>query len=78
MIPTPTLAKASEEFSCGVMITASHNPPEFNGIKCIDADGTEMPRYKEEEIEKNYYKKSFSNMAWNQVGSMYPRSGAVD
>lgn len=80
MVPTPVVQHyvKSNDIAGGVMITASHNPPEFNGIKCIDADGTEMPRHKEEEIEKNYYKKSFSNMLWDQVGSAYPRSGAID
>ena len=80
MVPTPVVQHyvKSNGIAGGVMITASHNPPEFNGIKCIDADGTEMPRQKEEEIERSYYKKSFSNMSWDQVGSMYPRSGAID
>ena len=59
------------------MITASHNPPEFNGIKCIDSDGTEMPRSKEEEIERLYFTKSFRTMEWNGVGGMRPASGAV-
>jgi phosphomannomutase / phosphoglucomutase len=35
----------------GVIVTASHNPPEFNGIKCIGADGLEVPRETEEAIE---------------------------
>lgn len=35
----------------GVIVTASHNPPEFNGLKCIAADGLEATRDFEEAIE---------------------------
>ncbi len=59
------------------MITASHNPPEFNGIKCIDADGTEMPRGKEEEIERIYFQRSFASKDWREVGRTRQISGAV-
>ncbi|MBO0888352.1 phosphoglucosamine mutase [Candidatus Bathyarchaeota archaeon] len=36
----------------GVMITASHNPPEYNGFKVVDLDGVEIARDKEEKIER--------------------------
>lgn len=53
MIPTPALQLyvRDSDATGGVMITASHNPPEFNGIKCISADGTECPLDEEEGIE---------------------------
>src|SRR5437899_7739599 len=35
----------------GLVITASHNPPEYNGFKVVDSDGIEIPREKEERIE---------------------------
>ena len=62
MVPTPALQHYVKELrrEGGVMITASHNPPEFNGIKCVDFDGTEMPRSKEEMIEALYFTKSFA------------------
>jgi phosphomannomutase/phosphoglucomutase len=44
------LAKSSA--SPGLVITASHNPPEYNGFKVVDSDGIEIPRQKEERIER--------------------------
>ena len=49
-VPTPTLAYASRGRR-GVMITASHNPPADNGIKCF-ADGVEYDRDAEAAIER--------------------------
>ncbi|MCK4964231.1 MAG: hypothetical protein KAS54_04050 [Dehalococcoidia bacterium] len=35
-IPTPTLAYAASKFEAGAMLTASHNPPQYNGIKLFN------------------------------------------
>lgn len=42
--PTPFLSFAVRELKCqaGIMITASHNPSEYNGYKCYDENGTQM------------------------------------
>ncbi|MDD1755622.1 MAG: phosphoglucosamine mutase [Methanomassiliicoccales archaeon] len=79
-LPTPALqyhVKVSE-ISGGVMVTASHNPPEFNGIKAVDADGTEMHRSKEELIEGIYFARAFAQKDWKGVGAVQPTSGAMD
>jgi phosphomannomutase/phosphoglucomutase len=53
LITTPALEflVKNTSFSAGVMITASHNPPEYNGFKVVDSDGIEIPRSKEEKME---------------------------
>ncbi|MBI0582845.1 MAG: phosphoglucosamine mutase [Methanomassiliicoccus sp.] len=79
LVPTPVVQHyvKSNGLAGGIMITASHNPPEFNGIKCVDSDGTEMPRSKEEEIERLYFTRSFLNKEWRDVGDLRQVSGAV-
>jgi len=71
--PSPTLqyyVKHSDA-DAGVIITASHNPPEFNGIKVVDADGIELSRNREKEIEKIYFNERFKLAAWNELGKVY-------
>jgi phosphomannomutase/phosphoglucomutase len=79
LVPTPVVQYyvKKERTAGGVMITASHNPPEFNGIKCIDADGTEMPREKEERIEQLYFSRDFTPCDWSGVGRSREESNAV-
>jgi phosphomannomutase/phosphoglucomutase len=53
VITTPGLQFLSKiSASPGLVITASHNPPEYNGFKVVDSDGIEIPREKEESIER--------------------------
>lgn len=78
IVPTPAIqyhVKTNDHIIGGIMITASHNPPEFNGIKCIDFDGTEMPRQKEEKIEA-LYATSIPTGKWNHIGVLETYEGA--
>ncbi len=80
VVPTPVLqfyVKNRPEVMGGVMITASHNPPQFNGIKCVDHDGTEMPREKEMGIEEMFWSQ-IPCAAWEEVGAVHPVSEAVE
>jgi phosphomannomutase/phosphoglucomutase len=56
LIPTPMLSFAVPRLGCsaGVMVTASHNPPEFNGIKLWQGDGAPFTPEDERRIEKGY------------------------
>jgi phosphoglucosamine mutase len=49
VLPTPAVALLALDL--GVVITASHNPPEYNGVKFFDADGQKLTDAAEEEIE---------------------------
>ncbi len=78
-LPTPALQYYVKHHPIegGVMITASHNPPEFNGIKCVDYDGTEMPPEKEGGIESIYFNKEFRNQGWEGIGAMNSVTNAI-
>lgn len=80
LVPTPTLQYAVKikDFDSGVIITASHNPPNFNGIKGIAADGTEFSKDIEEQIEEIYFSKNFSHASWENVGQLSNWDGAID
>ena len=53
IIPTPGVALLTRKLAAngGVVISASHNPPEYNGIKFFDAEGFKLPDEQEEAIE---------------------------
>ena len=61
IVPTPCLEFAVKAlgYSGGIMITASHNPPQYNGIKPAGKDGVEISREDELVIEDIYFKKSW-------------------
>jgi len=74
LVPTPLLSYAIPrlEFDGGVMVTASHNPPEFNGIKLWGADGASYTAEMEREIEKLYFSSEKSRTSWQQCGHLIP------
>jgi len=61
LVPTPCLEYAVKSlgYSGGIMITASHNPPQYNGIKPAGKDGVEISREDELLIEDIYLKKNW-------------------
>lgn len=66
LIPTPALQYVvkTSNYNGGVMITASHNPPEYSGLKVISCDGVEIDRHNEKVIEELYYDHA-SKPIWN-------------
>ena len=61
LVPTPCLEFAVKTlgYSGGIMITASHNPPQYNGIKPAASDGVEISREDELVIEDIYLQKTW-------------------
>ena len=73
MAPTPSLQYAvkNHHMDGAVIITASHNPPEYNGIKAIWKDGIEVSHEQEKEIEKIYFEDSPQFADWDKLGSKF-------
>ena len=72
VLPTPALQYIiKDKFDGGAMITASHNPPEYNGVKIIEPDGTEMGDEETIHLEQRIFDRSFSTVPWNQAGSEF-------
>ncbi|HET6517635.1 MAG TPA: phosphoglucosamine mutase [Nitrosopumilaceae archaeon] len=65
LVPTPCLEFATKNlgYKGGIMITASHNPPKYNGIKPVASDGVEISREDESVIEDIYFNKKWQNNA---------------
>ena len=61
LVPTPCLEYATKKlgYDGGLMITASHNPPQYNGIKSVACDGVEISREDERKIEQIFDEKNW-------------------
>ena len=72
IVPTPCLQFAVKTlgYSGGIMITASHNPPQYNGIKPTAKDGVEISRGDELVVEDIYLQKSWikNTENWGTTG----------
>jgi phosphomannomutase/phosphoglucomutase len=80
MAPTPALqfAVKNHKMDGGVIITASHNPPEYNGIKVIWSDGIETSHEQEVEIENIYFDNKIVFAPWDNLGTTRELTGIND
>ena len=77
IVPTPVLGFNARNYDVGVMITASHNPPEYNGIKLFNKNGLAFNKKEEEEIEEIIFKGEFVEVGWDKVGDIWEDSRAI-
>lgn len=69
ILPTPALQYiVMNRYAAGVVITASHNPGAYNGVKVIEKDGTEMDDEASIEIEERVFSNNFDLKEWKNVG----------
>lgn len=70
ILPTPALQYLVKDgYAGGAMITASHNPPEYNGVKIIEPDGTEMGDEETIQLEGLVFSPGQDLAGWKQAGS---------
>jgi phosphoglucosamine mutase len=76
IVPTPSILYYVRDFAdAGIIVTASHNPRQYNGIKFIAGDGSEFSRDAEKDIEKIYHSGEYSIVSWEKTGSFRIDSG---
>ncbi len=76
VVPTPVVAWLTKEMEAeaGVSISASHNPPQYNGLKIFDSTGMAYNEEQQERLEALIEAGEFVRPAWNRLG----RVEAVD
>jgi phosphoglucosamine mutase len=80
IIPTPTLAfiTMKRKFDAGIMVTASHNPPEYTGVKFWSHNSMGFTQGGEGELEKIYDSKQFKVAGWDELGKVTLNESAVE
>ena len=70
MVPTPVLAYATKAFGAdvGFMLTASHNPPQYNGIKVFNGDSLSYTDADQDAVEKIVAEGNFALADWRKLG----------
>ena len=68
--PTPTVAHATRNTDAGCMITASHNPESYNGVKLLNPDGSSFTLRQQAAIEEALHATHWK--AWDEQGHASP------
>lgn len=80
ILPTPVLAFGTRSLAAnaGIMVTASHNPPEDNGVKCYSHEGREYLPEEEQILERFIAERQFTDVPWDRAGRQMPSPALVD
>src|SRR5574344_1704588 len=82
VIPTPGVAYLTRLYNCdaGVVISASHNSFEFNGIKFFNNKGFKLPDAVEDEIEEIIFeeKKAPDNVTYEKIGKVISKENCLN
>jgi phosphomannomutase len=79
IVPTPTVEVMIEELNAqgGVVISASHNPPEWNALKFFDRTGLHLDEEGLKKVLKIYYHRKFRDVTWNGVKEVSQNAEAI-
>lgn len=76
VVATPTVAHLASRFDCGGIVTASHNPPEYNGLKLWSPSGMAFDRDLRSQVEE-VVESDPSHEGWDTVGQILTYGGAL-
>ena len=72
ILPTPAIQYAVRNYyDGGIIVTASHNPPKYNGLKFVDEFGIGTPDDMEIEVEKLYFDSEPNRASWDKIGECF-------
>ena len=72
ILPTPAIQYAVRNYyDGGIIVTASHNPPKFNGLKFVDEFGIGTPDDMELAVEEMYFDSEPKRVSWDRIGKVY-------
>jgi len=77
MVATPTLAHAARDYDCGIMVTASHNPPEYIGVKLFNPDGMAFDSGQQKTTERASDDEHPKLASWDEIRQVRQDENAV-
>jgi phosphomannomutase / phosphoglucomutase len=79
ILPTPAVQYAVKNYyDGGIIVTASHNPPKYNGIKFVDENGIGLKDEDEIAIETMYFDAEPKRTSWESIGSHFTNDKIIE
>ncbi|MBZ9570084.1 phosphoglucosamine mutase [Methanobrevibacter sp. TMH8] len=79
ILPTPAVQYAVKNYyDGGIIVTASHNPPKYNGIKFVDENGIGLKDEDEIAIEDIYFDKEPKRASWKSIGNLFNNDKIIE
>ncbi len=80
IIPTPTceIMVVEKKASGGIIITASHNPQQWNALKMVESDGMFLRKDSLEKLKELYNKKEHIVASWDKIGTVKEDNSAME
>ena len=79
ILPTPAVQYAVRNYyDGGIIVTASHNPPKYNGIKFVDENGIGLKDEDEIIIEETYFDREPKRTSWESIGKLFTNDKIIE